>query len=200
MTDQPSEPKEEETVDPAHPATPEVIARLVASHREFLGFLERRLPNRQVAEEILQAAFVRAIERGGAIRNEESALAWFYRLLRNSLTDHYRKQAAGREVPAELDQDTAFMEPELKGAICTCMGALLPTLKPEYADIVRRVDLEERPIGEVAVALGISSNNATVRLHRGRQALKRQLERSCGTCATHGCLDCTCAQAPPNLG
>jgi RNA polymerase sigma-70 factor (ECF subfamily) len=31
-----------------------------------------------------------------------------------------------------------------------------------------------------------------VRLHRARQALKRELERSCGTCATHGCLDCTC--------
>lgn len=200
MTDQPSEPKAEETVEPTHPATPEVIARLVASHREFLGFLERRLPSRQMAEEILQTAFVRAIERGGAIRDEESALAWFYRLLRNALTDHYRKQAAGREVPTEIDQDAAFMEPELKGAICTCMGALLPTLKREYADIVRRVDLEERPIGEVADALGISSNNATVRLHRGRQALKRQLERSCGTCATHGCLDCTCAQAPPNLG
>ena len=40
--------------------------------------------------------------------------------------------------------------------------------------------------------LGITPNNATVRLHRARKALKRELERSCGTCATHGCLDCGC--------
>jgi RNA polymerase sigma-70 factor (ECF subfamily) len=31
-----------------------------------------------------------------------------------------------------------------------------------------------------------------VRLHRARAALKTRLEQSCGTCATHGCLDCTC--------
>ena len=60
---------------------------LVASHREFLAFLEPRLPSRALAEEILQSAFVRAMEKGGALRDEESAVAWFYRVLRNALID-----------------------------------------------------------------------------------------------------------------
>jgi RNA polymerase sigma-70 factor (ECF subfamily) len=83
----------------------------------------------------------------------------------------------------------------MKGAICECMNTLLPTLKPEYAEILQRVDLQDSALTEVASELGISQNNATVRLHRARQALKRQLEQSCGTCATHGCLDCTCGSA-----
>lgn len=52
------------------------------------------------------------------------------------------------------------------------------------------------PLQKVAKALGITTNNATVRLHRARRALKRELERSCGICATHGCLDCTCGESP----
>lgn len=84
----------------------------------------------------------------------------------------------------------------MRGAVCECLHTLLPTLKPEYAEILRRADLEEEPLAAVASSLGITLNNATVRLHRARQALKRQLERSCGTCAVHGCLDCDCGGGP----
>jgi RNA polymerase sigma factor (sigma-70 family) len=175
------------------PPSAEVVARLVASHRDFLAFLEQRVPSRAVAEELLQAAFVRTLEKGGAIRESESAVAWFYRLLRNALVDYYRHSASEQRA---LDQQVAEAQvpPEeaLQGAVCACMNTLLPTLKSEYAEVLRRVDLEEAPLPQVAAELQITTNNATVRLHRARQALRRQLERSCGTCATHGCLDCTC--------
>ncbi len=45
---------------------------------------------------------------------------------------------------------------------------------------------------DMAREAGITAKNAGVRLHRARQALKKQLERSCGSCAVHGCLDCSC--------
>lgn len=176
------------------PANAEVVDRLVRNHREFLGFLESRVHDRAVAEDILQSAFVKAIERGGAIRDGESAVAWFYRLLRNALVDHWRR--AGRESKV-LDRtvesaDAASEDPELHATVCACFADLLPTLKPEYAEVLRRVDLDGKPVGEVAAALGITANNASVRLHRARQALRKSLEASCGTCATHGCLDCEC--------
>jgi RNA polymerase sigma-70 factor (ECF subfamily) len=176
--------------------SPEVVARLVAGHREFLRFLEGRVRDRAVAEELLQNAFVRTMEKGGSIEDDESAVAWFYRLLRNSLTDHYRRRATeSKALEREAAEPRAICELEMKGAICECMNTLLPTLKPEYAEILQRVDLQDSALTEVASELGISQNNATVRLHRARQALKRQLEQSCGTCATHGCLDCTCGSA-----
>lgn len=43
---------------------PEAIATLVSGHREFLAFLERRVESRAAAEDILQGAFARALERG----------------------------------------------------------------------------------------------------------------------------------------
>jgi RNA polymerase sigma-70 factor (ECF subfamily) len=171
-----------------------VVKALVDSHRHFLAFLERRVGSRAVAEELLQSAFVRTLEKGDALRDEERAVAWFYRLLRNALVDHYRKQAAeGRALEREAREATEVgPDPELKQTVCACVGELLPTLKPEYSELLRQVELEERSVPEAAAAVGITPNNAGVRLHRARQALKRQLERSCGTCATHGCLDCSC--------
>jgi RNA polymerase sigma-70 factor (ECF subfamily) len=171
----------------------EVVERLVAGHKEFLSFLESRVHGRAAAEEILQAAFVKAIEVGDSIRSE-SAVAWFYRVLRNAIVDFYRDRASeSRALDLHAREPELPTEPELRAAICQCMRTLIPSLKPEYAEVLKRVDLAEQPISEVASSLGISSNNATVRLHRARQALKSQLERNCRTCATHGCLDCTCS-------
>ena len=184
---------EEGTTEALAPISPEVVAKLVANHREFLSFLEKRVASRAVAEELLQSAFVRSLEKGGALRDDESAVAWFCRLLRNALIDHYRKSAAEERalVRSALEPEPPTDE-EIHGAVCKCMNALLPTLKPEYASLIDRVDLNDASISAVAQELAITPNNAMVRLHRARQALKQQLERSCGTCASHGCLDCTC--------
>jgi RNA polymerase sigma-70 factor (ECF subfamily) len=76
--------------------------------------------------------------------------------------------------------------------VCECATALLETLKPEYAAALRRVELDGIGVREFAREAGVTPNNASVRLSRARDALRRQLERSCGTCAEHGCLDCTC--------
>lgn len=181
------------TDDAARPPSPEVVARLVDGHRTFLAFLEKRVSSRAVAEEILQSAFVKTMERGGEIREEESAVAWFYRLLRNALVDHYRRGAVEARALEQEASDAAIAAPEeLREAVCACIGTLLPNLKAEYADVLRRADLEDTPLARIASELGITTNNATVRLHRARRALKGQLEQSCGTCATHGCLDCHC--------
>ncbi len=183
------------TNDALLPMTGGVVEQLVSNHRQFLSFLEARVSSRAVAEELLQTAFVRAVEKSSTIEDSESALAWFYRLLRNAVIDHYRRGATeARAVEAQARETDDSFELELKDAVCACMTRLLPTLKPEYAEMIRRVDLEETPLSEVASSLSITSNNATVRLHRARQALKQSLERSCGTCASHGCLDCTCGQ------
>ncbi len=172
---------------------PDVLSLLVDNHRQFRAFVARRVGSSEDAEDILQAAYVKSVERGGELRESESAIAWFYRLLRNAVVDHYRsRDVADRALETVGWNLPEAPEPEVVGALCRCMHALLPTLRPGYAEILRRVDLEEGEIPAAAEAIGISAGNARVRLHRARKALRRELERSCGTCTEHGCLDCTC--------
>jgi RNA polymerase sigma-70 factor (ECF subfamily) len=179
---------------PSTALSPEAVAHLVKGHREFLAFLERRVESRAVAEDILQAAFTRGLERGGDVQDEK-VIAWFYRVLRNAVIDHYRQrsttaramEAWGREFP-----DVQEPEAELRREICHCVSGLLQTLKPEYRDALRIVDLEEGKLKDLAQQSGITPENAAVRVHRARAALRRRIEQACGTCSVHGCLDCSC--------
>jgi RNA polymerase sigma factor (sigma-70 family) len=184
-------------------AVPEAVSeataeKLVESHRQFLAFLERRVGSRAAAEDILQEAFVRGLRRADTLRSQESAVAWFYRLLRNAIADHFRRrkreQRALERLAAE-PVETMVAEPELTDAVCRCIRSLVDTLKPEYAQVLRRVDLDGLTPAAFAAEAGITANNAGVRAHRARLALRRQVERSCGTCATHGCYNCQCGPA-----
>jgi len=174
--------------------SPAIVTALVENHRRFLAFVERRVSSRPDAEEIVQSAFARGLERGGDVRDEERTVAWFYRLLRNGIVDYYRTRA-GRERMAEAygrEFESEQAPPEIEAELCSCFEPLLGTMKPEYAEILRRVDLEETRPADFARETGISANNAMVRLHRARTALRQRLVESCRTCAEHGCLDCTC--------
>jgi RNA polymerase sigma-70 factor, ECF subfamily len=175
--------------------TGDALRRLLARRGEFLGFLEKRVGSRAVAEDILQAAFVKGLERGGAIRDDETAVAWFYRLLRNAVIDHYRRESShGRalEMFANELRDAAVPSPDVKDEVCQCVNRVLDDLKPEYRDALKFVDVEERSLAELAQQERITTNNATVRVHRAREALRTQVKLTCGVCATHGCVDCRC--------
>jgi len=182
---------------------PDVAAVLVDNHRTFLAFLEKRVGNRAVAEDILQDAFVRGMNKLDTLRADESAIAWFYRLLRNAVIDHRRRASASdRKLAAfghEIEQYHA-PEGELHGALCQCVTALADTLDPKYADILRQVEIDGVPVKTFAERAGISASNAGVRVFRAREALRAQLMRSCGTCAEHGCLDCTCGSDGAGCG
>jgi RNA polymerase sigma factor (sigma-70 family) len=175
---------------------PEILDTLVANHRQFLAFLERRMGSRADAEDLLQDAFVKGLTRGRQVQDAESAVAWFYRVLRNSLTDWYRRRGTEDRARAEWGgrEDTAEppRDEELFGEVCGCVLRLAGTLRPEYAEALRRVDVEGMAVKDFAAEAGISPGNAGVRLHRARTALRDRLVESCGTCTEHGCLDCSC--------
>jgi RNA polymerase sigma factor (sigma-70 family) len=177
------------------PATPEAVDALVSNHRAFLAFIERRVGSRAIAEDILQDAFVRGLDRLEDIESKESAVAWFYRVLRNAVIDHHRRNASANRgltaFAAELEQQSE-PDADMQGAICRCVGQLAVTLKLEYADALRRIEIDGLAVKDYAAEAGISSANAAVRVFRAREALRKQVARSCGTCAEHGCLDCTC--------
>lgn len=169
---------------------------LVEHHRRFLQFVRRRVQDPALAEELVQSSLLRALEHGLDGLDRDGLVHWFYRVLQNAIIDHQRRGGVEQRALSLQAREPQAVDPELHATVCACMHDLLPTLKPEYAQLVREVDLEERTVTEVASQLGITANNASVRLHRARQALKVQLQRTCQACAAHGCLDCSCRRRP----
>ena len=68
---------------------------------------------------------------------------------------------------------------------------------PEYAEVLRRIEVDGASVKSFAEEARISSSNAGVRVFRAREALRKKVVASCGACATHGCLNCTCKAPEP---
>ena len=170
-----------------------VESELVGSRAKFLGYIRKRIADPDLAEDILQDSFLKAIRSAPEIEDDEELVRWFYRVLQNAIIDAYRRKAAelNRRMNYFADADVA-VEPEEQEEICGCMKELIPTLKPEYADVLKAIDIDGEDAEAVSNRLGISRNNLKVRSHRARQALRKRLEETCRMCAEHHCLDCSC--------
>lgn len=128
---------------------------------------------------------------------DEGVIPWFYRTLRNATIDRFRRQGtANRALEAfahELERH-ASPDAEMEAEICGCVARLADSLKPEYAEALRSIEMNGTPVKTFAEQHGLSASNAGVRVHRAREALKKRVVESCGTCADHGCRNCNCTQ------
>ncbi|MDX6771061.1 MAG: RNA polymerase sigma factor [Elusimicrobiota bacterium] len=171
------------------------LKTLLARRAEFLAFLQSRVGGQAEAEEVLQAAYLKGLKSLDQVTDESGVVPWFYRVLRSAMIDHLRRDASRRRMEEKLAAEGEPLEapdPELEKAVCQCVKAVVPDLKPEYGEILTKVEVEEKSVAEAAKDLGLSANNASVRLHRARQSLRKGLLDACGACAEHGCRDCTC--------
>ncbi|HLT28706.1 MAG TPA: sigma-70 family RNA polymerase sigma factor [Myxococcaceae bacterium] len=174
---------------------------LMENRRAFLDFLERRLGQRESAEDLLQEAFTRALPKLVNVRDGEAVVAWFYRTLRNALIDHHRRTQTSERGLERLSvelENAAGPEDMERDATCRCVLRIAGSLRPNYADALRRIEVDGVSVKDFAVEQGISDNNAAARISRARKALRMQLEVTCGACAEQGCSDCTCSH--PSTG
>jgi RNA polymerase sigma factor (sigma-70 family) len=174
------------------------LALLIENQRAFLRYLEGRVGDRALAEDILQEAFAKVVARPEQAPDNEGVVPWFYRTLRNAAVDQYRRRgAASRAFEAFARELQTHEAPsaEMEGEICACVSRLATTLKPDYAEALQVIEVGGTPVKAFAEQKGLSPGNAAVRVFRAREALKKRVTESCGACAEHGCLNCTCKRA-----
>ena len=170
---------------------------LLDQRARFLAFVKRRVHDPELAEDILQTAYVRALEKSSGLRDDGSVVAWFYAVLRNAVIDHFRRRASEATAYSRWAQDlisenTTEPDPLTRTFVCGCIEHVLPELHPPYAELLREVDLSEVPLSEFAARHNLTVGNAAVRAHRARGALRKQLAITCGACSAHGCMACDC--------
>ena len=165
----------------------------------FRAFLVARVGSEAEAEDILQNGLLRAVQHAGELEDNAKLTAWFYRVLRNAVVDHYRSRAANRrrddaigKMIASLGEDFAAAPAAWEKQVCLCLAHVVETLKPREAELLRRVDLKGESVQAAARELKLTPNHASVGLHRARRALRAKLEAFCGACASGACLDCDC--------
>jgi RNA polymerase sigma factor (sigma-70 family) len=174
---------------------PEVLATtLLANLGAFQSFARSRLRDEQLAADAVQESLLRALKASGKLSHDQNLVAWFYRILRNVLADLQRQRSREGEALAEFAEEMGVRDRDdaLEDVACRCLRGLLDTLPNDYSRVIELADLRSQPLEIVANEIGISKNNAKVRLHRARRKLRDRLIQTCGICSKHGCLDCTC--------
>ena len=179
------------------PLPADILCRLVTERARLVRSLAGWL-GRADAEDALQEAYLKALTAAPTLRRAGSASAWFERLARNAAIDRLRRVSAERRAYAawvhQRELELAAPVNETPRA-CACVGSVLAQLPPSYRYVLCRIDMEGDDIGRLARELGITRNNARVRLHRARAALRARLLAVCGACAERRCRECRCSTA-----
>ncbi|MFK7990520.1 MAG: sigma-70 family RNA polymerase sigma factor [Sandaracinaceae bacterium] len=168
-----------------------VAAALVMHEAALRAFIAARVPASEV-DDIVQAAAVHAVERADGLQDPARVRAWLYRLYRNKATDALRARAReAKWVDRHAPPPEPLTQPSMRP--CACGLSQLQRMPAPQAEILRLVDVEAHAVSEAASALGISANNAAVRLHRARRALRERMKRHCGVTSFADCQSCRCA-------
>ena len=59
----------------------------------LLAFVRSRLADPDLAEDVLQDSLLRAVRAAPDLRDDEKMTSWLYQVVRNAITDTYRRRA-----------------------------------------------------------------------------------------------------------
>ena len=168
-------------------------AELVRRHGgRMLAVARRYVPNDDAAQDCVQEAFLAAFKALDRFEGRSSLATWLHRITVNAALQALRRRGAKDEVAIEpwlpsFDDDglldgptqlTSASAEELIGRddVRAEVRAAIERLPTSYRNVLHLRDIEGLSMTEVAQMLEVSENNAKVRLHRARQALKKALE------------------------
>lgn len=133
-----------------------------------------------LAEDLVQEAMIRALQKQAQLRDEELLDRWVIRILANQWMDHARQQVHDENID-DMEQ-TLSCEEHLspdnvhgRDEMIERVRNAVMRLPPMQRIVVTLVDLEEFSYKEVATTLDLPIGTIMSRLSRGRQALRNLL-------------------------
>lgn len=170
----------------------EAIGLLYAEYRNVAFTMAmQETNNRALADDIVQEAFIKVINKIDTLRVPEAFPSWLKQIVRNQCHEYFDTKIVKyerlaieneesftlldteEEVNATFIPDEALNQKELKATILTMIGEL-PAVQRSALYMFYYDDLPLKTIAEVQ---GVSVNTANTRLHRGRSAVKASIEQ-----------------------
>ena len=138
-------------------------------------FLLSRTRNEDVAEELTQETFYKAVKNADRFDGSCQISTWLCAIATNCLNEYYRKHPATEELGEDAAVGVSTEAQVLAGAGQVSILRQIRSLGGETAEIMTlRLlgDLSFREIGEI---LDITENKARVTFFRGKEKLKKEL-------------------------
>jgi RNA polymerase sigma-70 factor, ECF subfamily len=137
------------------------------------------------ADDLTQETFAKVQDHLAEVRDPAKVSSWIFRIAFNLCQDHFRKKGKSLtndspdhqelEIAEECSTEKQFEQHQMG----ECVQQEIDRLPESLRTVIILSDIMEFNQREVADIIGITVENAKVRLHRGRKKLKALLEQKC---------------------
>lgn len=148
-------------------------------HNRLHGFIQSRVGDTSLADDILQDVFARIHSRIDSLRNSSKIQSWIYQITRNAIIDFYRSRKMTEELPESLSNIEMDTNEKTRKEISNWLLPMIQSLPEIYRQALLLSEIESLPQKEVARKLGLSLPGAKARIQRGRKLLKNVLLDCC---------------------
>jgi RNA polymerase sigma-70 factor, ECF subfamily len=134
----------------------------------------RLLEDRDLTDDVLQEAFVRAFKSLGRFRGDSSLGTWLYRITYNACIDELRRRRRVVPLMSESDPEPVDVRPGPEEAAIDRrdLAAAMASLPPDMRAVVMLVDAHGLDYAAASGVLGIPPGTVGSRLNRARAILR----------------------------
>ena len=156
----------------------------VSNYREkvFRYFLQKT-ENEDLSHDLSQEVFMRVVKHSDQLNSVNDLNAWIFRIARNLLIDHYRRNNSSKEVASmEEEMDTSAPNIDQKEwieSMLECQKSFLERLDTETRFLIQKADIEGISQKELAEDLGMVYATLRSKIQRGRTQLKKMFLKAC---------------------
>ena len=135
----------------------------------------------------------KAIASSATADEPEKIVAWFHRILRNTLTDEFRKARSQEKKLNEYAVEILpRLDPETETDLCRCVSSLLEELHESEKKILEGHFFEGKKFKELSVEFRQTEGAIRVKALRAREKLKESLRACCNITRFEEAKDCGC--------
>jgi RNA polymerase sigma-70 factor (ECF subfamily) len=158
-----------------------------------LGYLLRMVRDRASADDLVQLTFLKVHRARAAYVRGADPVPWIFAIAHRTFLDDVRGKQRARvkvtddgappEVAADITgaADGAGLDDGGTGELTAATLAALQTLPPAQREAVVLTKLSGKSIAEAAAIAGTTPGAMKVRVHRGYEALRKELAPSAGS-------------------
>lgn len=157
-------------------------------YRQIFLFVYKRCGEEEAAGDVTAQVFMKAMVNLPKYTYRGVPFsAWLYRIASNEVNQHFRNVKGDRTISIERNQIDKVMgmidEEKTSDLVELYQEVMLETLqemKPDEVELIELRFFENRSFKDVGYILGITENNAKVKVHRIVERLKKRLKDKVG--------------------
>ena len=143
---------------------------------QVYSFMMTLSKKQDVAEEITQKTFFKAMTAGQKYRGDASEFTWLCSIAKNLFMDEYRAQKKTTELTAEDVSDVSIENDFTDEDSAFRIHQVLHDLEEPYKEVFQLRVFGELPFLKIANLFGKTENWARVTYHRARLKIQERME------------------------